>query len=352
MELSDTTQALNDRITAGVPATDPDRTQMSSVIECPVCRTQNGGYETYCSECGFLLASTPGAPAEEQAAESGYGLIEDRTGRRFPLVVGENLVGRENAEILLMDGTVSRRHALLTLGDTGLTVTDLASTNGTQIDGVPVSPQTPAAVAGGSVLRFGQVTLRLEAPGSAPLPSEPTMAIPIEQRVAAAAKSAAAPIAILRSNGAHSEDIAVRGAATSIGRRPQNDHAISGDPFVSGAHARVEIIGGTITLTDVGSTNGTFVNGARLQAHQPCTLADGDEIQIGKGLYTLERNVVPEPTDDAQKLEWDEAAAERQPPPADSAASGSASTGSASTSSASTGSADGGNDGRTETGPL
>lgn len=341
MELSDTTQALNDRITVGVPATDPDRTQMSSVIECPVCRTQNGGYETYCSECGFLLASTPGAPAEEQAAESGYGLIEDRTGRRFPLVVGENLVGRENAEILLMDGTVSRRHAVLTLGDTGLTVTDLASTNGTQIDGVPVSPQTPVAVAGGSVLRFGQVTLRLEALGGA-LPSEPTMAITIEQRVAAAAESAAAPIAILRSNGAQSEDIAVRRTATSIGRRPQNDHVIAGDPFVSGAHARVEVVDGTITLTDVGSTNGTFVNGARLQAHQPCTLADGDEIQIGKGLYTLERNVVSEPTDDAQKLEWDEAAAERQPPPADSASSGSASTSSA----------DGVDDGRTEASPL
>ena len=38
---------------------------------------------------------------------------------------------------------------------------------------------------------------------------------------------------------------------------------------------------GSYTIEDVGSTNGTEVNGRALPSHDPVTLADGDRIQLG-----------------------------------------------------------------------
>jgi diguanylate cyclase (GGDEF)-like protein len=50
---------------------------------------------------------------------------------------------------------------------------------------------------------------------------------------------------------------------------------------VSRKHARVEWSGSNHRIVDTGSTNGTFVNGSRVQAHE---LRDGDRVQIGKVL--------------------------------------------------------------------
>src|SRR5690606_5314236 len=50
------------------------------------------------------------------------------------------------------------------------------------------------------------------------------------------------------------------------------------NPQVSRRHAVGERVGGAHVLRDVGSTNGTFVNGRRITQH---TLAPGDVIQIG-----------------------------------------------------------------------
>ena len=50
---------------------------------------------------------------------------------------------------------------------------------------------------------------------------------------------------------------------------------------VSRKHARVEWTGSNHRIVDTGSTNGTFVNGSRIQGHE---LRDGDRVQIGKVL--------------------------------------------------------------------
>jgi DNA-binding winged helix-turn-helix (wHTH) protein len=64
-----------------------------------------------------------------------------------------------------------------------------------------------------------------------------------------------------------------------IGRAP--DAAVSIDSNkVSRLHARILIDGVTATLEDLGSKNGTFLNGERIEAH--VTLSDGDEIRIGR----------------------------------------------------------------------
>ncbi len=66
----------------------------------------------------------------------------------------------------------------------------------------------------------------------------------------------------------------------SIGKSSTNDLPIDDDPAVSRVHAVLEHIGPAWCITDVGSTNGTRVNGERLFA--PRTLSDRDEVIIGR----------------------------------------------------------------------
>jgi len=68
---------------------------------------------------------------------------------------------------------------------------------------------------------------------------------------------------------------------TSIGRRPSNDIQIE-NIAVSGEHAVLDRIGRDVFVEDLGSTNGTLVNGKPVQRQ---LLANGDEVVVGK--YTL-----------------------------------------------------------------
>ncbi len=72
----------------------------------------------------------------------------------------------------------------------------------------------------------------------------------------------------------------------TIGRRGENDIVLD-DPYVSGAHAKVSV-GDSISLTDLGSTNGTFVGGAKLAANEPMTVTPSDEIVIGRTAARVE----------------------------------------------------------------
>jgi len=64
----------------------------------------------------------------------------------------------------------------------------------------------------------------------------------------------------------------------TIGRDPGNDITID-DGQISRQHARITRQGGFLILEDIGSTNGTFVNGMRLVASH--TLANGDVVGMG-----------------------------------------------------------------------
>jgi hypothetical protein len=54
------------------------------------------------------------------------------------------------------------------------------------------------------------------------------------------------------------------------------------DMGVSRQHAAIEIGEETVMLIDVGSSNGTFLNGQRLLPNQQRVLRDGDEVRFGK----------------------------------------------------------------------
>jgi predicted component of type VI protein secretion system len=81
-------------------------------------------------------------------------------------------------------------------------------------------------------------------------------------------------------DGLPAREVCVAGRLT-IGRDPHHAVALlEGD--VSVEHARVELRDGGCVLTDLGSLNGTLVDGARLPAHEPWTLAGGERIDIGR----------------------------------------------------------------------
>lgn len=71
---------------------------------------------------------------------------------------------------------------------------------------------------------------------------------------------------------------------TSSPVKPDVDFAKYGaiEKGVSRQHAALEVNEDTLMLLDVGSSNGTYLNGQRLLPNQPRVLRDGDEVRLGK----------------------------------------------------------------------
>jgi hypothetical protein len=65
-----------------------------------------------------------------------------------------------------------------------------------------------------------------------------------------------------------------------IGRGRQNDIALANDEYVSARHARFEPRQDGVWVQDLGSTNGTFLNGSRLE--RPRRLTHGDIVRVGE----------------------------------------------------------------------
>ncbi|GAC1423250.1 MAG: hypothetical protein PVS3B3_32760 [Ktedonobacteraceae bacterium] len=88
----------------------------------------------------------------------------------------------------------------------------------------------------------------------------------------------------------------------TIGRIPSNKLVLN-DLKASSRHAEIRSIGNGYTITDMGSTNGTFVNEQQLRPHEPRQLITGDTIRIGDTRFTYESSVAPQidPTVYAEK---------------------------------------------------
>ncbi len=71
-----------------------------------------------------------------------------------------------------------------------------------------------------------------------------------------------------------------------VGRSPGADIVIP-EPYVSGRHARFGLQGPALIVEDLGSTNGTLVNGHPVL--EPCSLRDGDCIEVGDVILKVKR---------------------------------------------------------------
>jgi adenylate cyclase len=89
----------------------------------------------------------------------------------------------------------------------------------------------------------------------------------------------------------------------TIGRVEPNDIVVA-DPRVSRSHAMVRMLGdGRFYVVDVGSANGTFVNGRRIAV--PHELKHGDEIRVGTQAIVFSSDVVADTNDAARGEEQD-----------------------------------------------
>ena len=72
----------------------------------------------------------------------------------------------------------------------------------------------------------------------------------------------------------------VDSAPVTIGRGGQNDLVLDGDEFASARHARIEARGDGVWVQDLDSTNGTFLNGARVVGAE--RMSPGDVLRVGE----------------------------------------------------------------------
>jgi DNA-binding CsgD family transcriptional regulator len=81
-------------------------------------------------------------------------------------------------------------------------------------------------------------------------------------------------------SGAHNWRISLEADRTTVGKAAENDVALEHDPTASRLHAVLERFPAAWCVTDLGSSNGTWVNGERIwSAHR---LRHGDEIRVGQ----------------------------------------------------------------------
>jgi predicted component of type VI protein secretion system len=82
-----------------------------------------------------------------------------RSGERIELI-GELVVGRENADVTVADDEVSRRHLAVRPHEDGVELEDLGSTNGTFVDGARLS--AVVVVSSGARVTLGETELEIE----------------------------------------------------------------------------------------------------------------------------------------------------------------------------------------------
>ena len=113
-------------------------------------------------------------------------------------------------------------------------------------------------------------------------PQAPQYAVNVPQRGRAAKKAAVSQLVIAQPRVRRGASFAL-GQEITIGRTDACTVTIPDDSFVSQLHARVYVIEGAAVAEDLGSTNGTYLNGKRLAA--PMQLVKGDRLQVGNTIF-------------------------------------------------------------------
>lgn len=86
------------------------------------------------------------------------------------------------------------------------------------------------------------------------------------------------PKMIVSIDGVVIKEVALSKERTTLGRRPYNDIVID-NLAVSGEHAVLHMAGDAVEVEDIGSTNGTYVNGQPVKRQ---ALRNGDLVEVGK----------------------------------------------------------------------
>ena len=103
---------------------------------------------------GYAFCGDVQTPPSPSAPAGSYRLIMD--GQQLQLRAGDNVIGRERSAAIWVDHpSISRRHAVIVVAASDVTVEDLGSKNGTFVRGNRI--ESAVRVADGDDIRFGNV---------------------------------------------------------------------------------------------------------------------------------------------------------------------------------------------------
>ena len=262
-------QSLRSEPAASVDALPPELAPLGeATAPCPNCGAQVPENFRFCHVCGHDLHAAPAtngqpdapeervsAPAvaaapQPSAARARLVLIQPdgSEGEAFPL--GETtLIGRGTGGIFANDAYLSPEHAEFRFEGEQLVVRDMESLNGIY---VRVEPDVPIELFDGSVFRVGQEILRFEAP-TAPDPS-----LDGTQLMGSPYQGFLGRVCLVIGRDATGNCFPVSPQGIHLGRE-RGDVVFPEDGYVSGLHCRIHSEVGHVFLTDLGSSNGTFV---------------------------------------------------------------------------------------------
>ena len=233
---------------------------------------------------GASAAPAPqAAPAQPAPAPAGGGdqvgslvLIrpDGSEGESFPLGEGA-VIGREAAGPFASDSYLSPRHAEFTFAGGTATVKDLESLNGVY---VRIGREEPVELPPGAIFRIGQEILKLEVydePSAQPDGTE-VMGSPAHP------DGYCGRIRLVTGREDFGGSYPVPTTGLHLGRE-RGDVIFPEDGYVSGLHCRIHQENGKIWLTDVGSSNGTFV-----RVDGQSELPPGSLLLMGQQLFRLE----------------------------------------------------------------
>ncbi|MEU1799443.1 FHA domain-containing protein [Streptomyces sp. NPDC019937] len=209
-------------------------------------------------------------------------LVLHTNGRTWPLEASRSYtIGRDQqADIRCVDRRVSRRHLMIRCDGGTWVIEDLGSANGTFADGSRVQR---IEIAHGSIVRLGDVSTgtRLDFTGAPEaVVDDQTRA---DETPADAPRGAAATLSFDRNpSGVHQ---IVRGQRLRIGRAQDNELVVEG-PHVSRHHAEFRPLpGGRFEIVDLGSHNGTYVNGQPVDRRR--IIGPHDIVGVGHSTFRL-----------------------------------------------------------------
>lgn len=201
-------------------------------------------------------------------------IIEDKNGviaDEFSFDRGTYLIGRvEGNDIILPSSNVSRQHARLFIRDSGCFVEDLGSSNGVIVDGQRISGERDLGSA--AQIRVGDYYLYLEFNRDVADSREDVVSTHIVSQGSGAYK-------LVRVGDAFAgEEFVLGERQNTIGRTDEN-YILLNDPSISRRHSRIDNDGLVYTLQDLGSSNGSRVNGKRITS--ATILKENDRVSFG-----------------------------------------------------------------------
>lgn len=220
-------------------------------------------------------------------------VILEEGGQTRPLEfdVDQVTIGRTaDNQIRITDALSSRHHCEIRRRDGAWVVADLKSRNGTKLNGEPLTSER--VLSPGDQIEVGDSIIHFGEKRGAP-PARPSVKTKRREKLPEPA-AAGQPIGV--NDGAAlvlgERRVAVASLPFAIGRKKSCALALD-DADVSNEHCMIVEDGGLLHLVDLGSTNGTFVDGERLRGRAP--LRRGATIKLGPTLQLrVEAGAAPE----------------------------------------------------------